>query len=205
VVYFDDIRLYRPGHAGLGQWNNLLELVDPVRDTIDARWEVVDGVAYFEAQKPRAYVTVPLIVEGSYELYVGVTITRAKETTRLVLPVGNKAIIFDMRGGRGNTESPTATITLSGLDPAPDAKTSRFVNIGQEYNFVFKVLISGQEVTIDVTKDGMQLYSWAGRLPDVFGRHFSTPGTVGLETAYYTTSQFSSLKLWILSGKGTIY
>jgi hypothetical protein len=187
------------------QWISLLELVDPIRNTTDARWKVLDGIAYFESGKPRAYVTVPLVVEGSYELHVGVTITRAKETTRLILPVGgNKAVIFDMRGDHGNTESPTATITISGLNPALEAKTNRTVDIGQEYNFVFTVFVSEQEVTIDVTKDGMSLYSWAGRLSGVVGRHFSAPGTIGLETAYYTTSQFSSLKLRTVSGKGIV-
>ncbi|MHC4464363.1 MAG: M56 family metallopeptidase [Planctomycetota bacterium] len=182
-----------------GEWTDLIKLVDSHKHTQNASWEVVGDVAHFGARKPRAYVTIPLVVEGSYELNVKVTITRAKETTRLVLPVNGKTAIFDIRGDRGNTESPTATIKLSGLSPTPTAKTSRTMNIGQEYDFLFKVTVVRDRATINVAKDGKVLYNWDGQLSGVTGDHFSTPGTIGLETAYYTTSQFRSLKLQMIS------
>ncbi len=75
----------------------------------------------------KRYTRLPLAIQTR------VTITRAKETTSIYLPVGGaRAVVLDVRGDRGNSESPTATIRLSGLTPEARAQDKTSIEIGAE-------------------------------------------------------------------------
>jgi hypothetical protein len=183
-------------------WIALAPLVQADRDLQDAGWKWDGQSAVFSAGKPRALVSIPVRIAGSYELQMRVTITRAKEVTAIYLPIaGTQAVVLGMKGDRGNSESPTATIRLSGLKPEAEPPGDVSMKIGNEYALSCKVLVDGNKVAIDIRRDGRVLFQWAGDVAQVAEQSLMRPGTVQLETAYYSTSQFTDLRLRMLSGK----
>jgi hypothetical protein len=183
-------------------WIALAPLVQADRDLQDAGWEWDGKSAAFSAGKPRALVSIPVQVAGSYELQTRVSITRAKEVTAIYLPIaGTRAVVLDMRGDRGNSESPTATIRLIGLTPEAEPPGDVSMKIGKEYTLACKVLVDGNKVSLEVRRDGRVLFQWDGDVTQVAEQSQLRPGTVQLETAYYSTSKFTDLRLRMVSGK----
>jgi hypothetical protein len=186
------------------EWLALAPLVQADRDLQDAGWKWDGHSAAFSAGKPRALVSIPVRIAGSYELRTRVTITRAKEVTAIYLPIsGTRAAVLGMKGDRGNSESPTATIRLSGLKPEAESPGNLSLDIGTEYALSCKVLVNGNKVAIEIRRDGRVLFQWDGNVTEVADQNLMRPGTVQLETAYYTTSRFTDLRLRMLSGKAT--
>ncbi len=147
-------------------------------------------------------VSIPVRIAGSYELQTRVTITRAKEITAIWLPItGTRTVVLGMKGDRGNSESPTATIALTGLEPAAEPRENVSMEVGTEYALTCKVLRSGNEVAIEIRRDGRVLFQWVGNVAQAADRSLMRSGTVQLETAYYTTSRFTNLRLRMLSGQ----
>ncbi len=183
------------------EWIALAPLVELGRDSQDAEWTWDGRVATFSAGKPRAIVSIPLRIAGSYEFQTRVTITRAKEVTAICLPIaGNRAVVLGVKGDRGNSESPTATIALTGLEPAAEPRAKVSMEVGIEYALTCKVLKSGNEVAIEIRRDGRVLFQWFGNATQVADWSLMRPDTVQLETAYYTTSRFTDLRLRVFSG-----
>jgi hypothetical protein len=183
-------------------WIALAPLVRAEHDLQDAGWEWDGRSAVFSAGKPRALVSIPVRVVGSYELQSRVTITRAKEVTAIYLPIaGTRAVVLGMKGDRGNSESPTATLRLIGLTPEAEPPGDVSMKIGNEYALSCKVLVDGNKVALEVRRDGRVLFQWDGDVTQVAEQSVMRPETVQLETAYYSTSQFTDLRLRMLSGK----
>jgi hypothetical protein len=185
-------------------WILLPPLVQRDRDTRDANWKWDGQTAAFSAQKPRAHVSFPATVTGSYELQARVTITKAKDSTAICLPiVGGRAIVLDMKGDRGAAESPTATIRLGGVRPGPQPQANASMNVGTEYTFLCRVAVSQGGVGVEVFRDDQILFRWVGPLSQVAERRMIRPGAVELETAYYSSSKFRDLRLRVLTGQAT--
>jgi hypothetical protein len=183
-------------------WIALAPLVQADRDLKDAGWKWDGQSATFSAGKPRAFVSIPLRIAGSYELKTRVTITRAKEVTAIYLPItSTRTVVLGMRGDRGNSESPTATIRLTGLKPAPQPQGNVSMEIGAEYELSCMVLKAGNKVAIEIRRDGRVLFLWVGDVTQAAKQRLMWPRTVQLETAYYTTSRFIDLRLRMLSGE----
>jgi PKD repeat protein len=178
-----------------GNWVDLIGLVDPVRDTTNAAWNVNANGVQFGAGKPRACATVPLQTNGNYDLEYHITITQSKETVRLYLPVGDRHAILDIKGDLGNTGSPTATIKLLSVSPSPAARVSRKVLIGTNYAFICKVRIVGADAVVEIFNGGTLMFSWVGQLTDIAATSTISAQHVGLETAYYTYAQIYLLRL----------
>jgi serine/threonine protein kinase/Leucine-rich repeat (LRR) protein len=175
-------------------WIALAPLIDKTRDTQDANWQLKGDVASFSAGKPRAYVWAPVPVSGSYEVQARITITRAKETTALVMPIAaEQFVVLDLKGDKGNSESETATARLNGITPAPAAAGQAALNIGKEYFFQARIVVSGPNAEVIIRRDSELLFQWAGPLTQISSRKGTRPGNIGLETAYYTSS---TIKDW---------
>jgi len=160
-------------------WIALAPLVRADHDLQDAGWKWDGHSAAFSSGKPRAKVSIPVRIAGSYELQTRVTITRAKETTAICLPIsGTRAVVVDMKGDRGNTASPTATIRLRGLKPEPEPRGNPSMDIGTEYALSCKVLAEGSKVTIEVRRDGRVFFQWAGDVAQVAERSQMRPGMI---------------------------
>ena len=74
------------------------------------------------------------------------------------------------------------------------------MEVGIEYALTCKVLKSGNEVAIEIRRDGRVLFQWFGNATQVADWSLMRPDTVQLETAYYTTSRFTDLRLRVFSG-----
>ncbi len=109
----------------------------------------------------------------------------------------------ERKGDRGNTESPTATISLKGLKPGAQPQGNVSMKIGTEYALTCKVILARDNVAIEIRRNGQILFQWAGYVSQVAERRVMRPGTVQLETAYYTASRFTDLRLKMLSGEAT--
>ena len=108
-----------------------------------------------------------------------------------------------MRGDRGNSASPTATIRLKGVRPEPEPQANPSMNVGTEYALTCKVAVSPEAVGVEILRDDQILYQWDGPLSQVAERPMIRPATVELETAYYTSSEFTDLRLRMLAGEAT--
>lgn len=183
-------------------WVDLIKLVDKDRDTKDANWKMNGATADFGAGKPRAYVSIPLSVHGSYQLESRLTIKQAKETTSIYLPiVADKSIVLDLRGDGGNAGSPTATIKLQGITPAPTPTGDTKMQVGTEYKFLCKVSIQGDDAYLEVLRDDQIVFQWSGKVDQIKNKRSMRPSAIELETAYYTSSHFDLLQLKMLSGQ----
>jgi len=88
-------------------WIALAPLVQAGRDVRDAGWKWDGHSAAFSAGKPRAVVSIPVRIAGSYELQTRVTITRAKEVTAICLPItSTRAVVLGMKGDNPRARHP---------------------------------------------------------------------------------------------------
>ncbi|HUT88234.1 MAG TPA: CARDB domain-containing protein [Thermoguttaceae bacterium] len=185
-------------------WISLLPLVQANRDARDAQWKRDGQTAAFSADRQRAQVSLPLAVAGSYELQARVNVTKAKDATAICLPiVGDRAVVLEMKGDRGNTESPTVTIRLRGVNPEPQAQANASMDVGTEYAFSCRVAVSPAGVGVEILRDDQMLFQWVGQVSQVAEGRMMRPGTVELRTAYYSSSEFSDLRLRMLAGQAT--
>ncbi len=186
------------GNGGVGPWIDLASSVDAERDATDAGWVHAGDSYVFSAQRPRAYVSIPYALTGSYEFETHMTIERSKETVQFLLPVEAHYIQFDIQGDNGNSESATATMKLAGLTPEQLVWDADKINIGREYEYAFDISIDGSVCEIEICVDDETLYEWNGALSDIkpnLQPKYATPSWIELETAYYTIARFSDIKV----------
>lgn len=177
-------------------WITLAPLVKAGRDTQDAAWTVTGDSAEFRAGRNRAYVSIPLAVEGGYEIEAKITISKATEVLTVFLPItADKVVLLGFQGDKGNSEASTATIRLTGIISSPQPKAPTSIKVGTEYAFHFKIGVEAEKVTVEVTRDGEAVFQWTGTVDQVTGQYLMRPRTIGLETAYYMTARFTDLKL----------
>jgi hypothetical protein len=108
-----------------------------------------------------------------------------------------------MKGDRGNSASPTATIRLKGVRPEPEPQANASMSIGTEYAFSCRVAVSQTGVGVEILRDDQILFQWVGPVSQVAERRMIRPATVELGTAYYTSSKFRDLRLRMLAGQAT--
>jgi len=185
-------------------WVSLLPLVQADRDARDAQWKWDGQTAAFSAGRQRAQVSLPVALAGSYELQARVTITKAKEATVISLPIaGSKAVVLEMKGDRGNSESPTTTIRLRGVRPAPQPQANALMKVGTECAFSCRVAVAPAGVGVEILRDDQMLFQWVGRATQVDEWPVMRPGTVELRTAYYSSCEFKDVRLRMSSGQAT--
>ncbi|MBL7153840.1 MAG: hypothetical protein ISS79_08985 [Phycisphaerae bacterium] len=178
------------------EWFDLAGLVDLDEHTVDAAWSQRGDGYVFSAGKPRAYISLPYDLAGSYELLTRLTIERSKETVRLLLPVADRYIQFDIKGDTGNTAAETATMMLSGLTPERLTWSDDKIAIGEEYRYHFDIHVREPKCRIRIMVNDCLLYSWLGNLSDVndgIRPERLRQSWIELETAYYTTAYFAEL------------
>jgi hypothetical protein len=183
-------------------WIALLPLVQADRDGKDAYWKWDGQVGKLSAGKPRAYISIPVRVAGSYEVQTRINIERARESTTIWLPITpTRCALFVMKGDRGNSPAPTATMSLKGMKPEPPPLGSRSMDIGTEYVLSCKVVGARDRVGIEIRRDGQLLFQWAGFVSQIAERSTIRPATVQLDTGFLSVARFTDLRLKMLSGE----
>ncbi len=177
-------------------WITLAPLVKVGRDTQDATWKVTDDSVDFRAGKGRAYVSIPLGIEGSYEIETKITVTNSKDTLTILMPVdADKALKVELQPDGGNAGGKTATQRLTGVQTPPEPMADPKIKVGTEYAFRLKLSVEADKIAASVSRDGFEVFRWSGKADQITGTHFMRPKTIGLETGYYTAAQFTGLKL----------
>ena len=177
-------------------WIRLAPVVKAGRDTQDARWKVDGDTAEFGAGGNRAYVSIPVLVEGSYEIEAKITVTRATEVLTIFLPVtADRTILIGIQGDKGNAGAATTTLRFSGVNPMPTPVSDASMKVGTAYAFRFMVSVVAERVFVEVIRDGAPVFRWSGKAEQITGNHVMRPGTIGLETGYYMAARFTGLRL----------
>lgn len=185
-------------------WVLLPPLAQTDRDARNATWKWDGRTAALTAERRRAQVSLPVAVAGSYELQARVTITKAKETTAICLPiVGDRAVVLEMKGDRGNDESPTVTVRLGGVAPEPPPQANALMDVGTEYAFSCRVAVAPTGVGVEILRDDEILFQWVGPVAHVAAGRMMRPGTVELRTAYYSSCELRDLRLRMVAGQAT--
>ena len=187
--------LYQNGSG----WIDLAELVDFDEHATNLYYwrERGDGYEFGATGKPRSYLSLPYDLSGSYELLALLTIEVSRETVRFTLPVDDMYIRFDIKGDSGNSGAETATMFLTGLSPTPIIWEDRKIIIGQEYEYLFDIVVDEAFCLIQILVDNELVYSWEGSLLDIndtIRPLYANPSWIELETAFYTSGYFAELK-----------
>ncbi len=86
---------------------------------------------------------------------------------------------------------------LTGLTPTPIVWEDRKITIGQEYEYLFDIVIDESSCQIQIFVDNELLYSWQGNLSDINDTIlplYANPSWIELFSAYYTAGYFAELK-----------
>lgn len=182
-------------------WLALAPLVETGRDIQGGKWMVNGDVVEFKAGRKVAYVSVPVAVNGSYDVEFRLTLTKVTDAITLFLPIANgRTVRLEMRGTGGNAGSSTVSARLLGV-PTTDAKADTSMKVGVEYAFLCKIKSSDVRAEVSILRDDKPLFHWSGRIDQITGTHLMRPQTIGWQAAYYSSSQFSGLKLKMAEGK----
>ena len=177
-------------------WIDLAPLVKVGRDTQDATWKVNGDSVDFRAGKGRAYVSIPLAIEGGYEIEARIKLTSSRDVLTILMPVNvDNALRLDMQPDGGNAGGKTATMQFTGVQPPQEPIADAKIKVGTEYAFRLKLSVEPDKVAASVFRDGAEVFRWSGKADQITGTHFMRPKTIALETGYYTAAQLTDLKL----------
>lgn len=200
--------------APKAEWVDLLALVNPGRHTLNGNWVLRGGVLAVQS-RPGAYLAVPALPEGSYELRV--TFKRLRGHGRglaITLPIGRTGCVLRLAGrpsggsysGANEYGLTSGLETVNGADftTSPGHVSSPKMPNGTEHTVLVKVDLKAPDAAITVTYNGQPYLSWEGAasdlaMPDV-GTKRPPPRSFGLGCDA-ATAGFSELKVRMLTGQ----
>ncbi len=189
----------QPGTSGSDGWIALPPLVVKDRDTQDAGWKVDGDTAELSAAKSIAAVWFPAVVNGSYELEGHVTLVRIKSLINLVLPIsGDKSVVVEFRGEKGNAGSTSATARLPGVLPAPASAGDATFNAGIEYDIRSKVIVNGEQVNVVILRNGSEVLTWNGTVNQIASKQGGRKDAISFDAGYYSVLKIRGLRLKML-------
>ncbi|MCX5676831.1 MAG: hypothetical protein NTX87_17715 [Planctomycetota bacterium] len=177
----------------LGQWIDLLALVDLSQDALGGGWERNGVELVIRNDVPRTRVAIPLLVDGAYELEIRCTRIWGEQTYGVVLPVGAKSALLRLSGFSRQSD-------LCGVE---STKIPTPIRSGQETSVLARVTPKGDQVEIDVKLNGQPFIHWQGPVsslpsPDWWGMpNAKCPGLVSSSVK----SAWHSVRLRMVSGE----
>jgi len=177
----------------LGQWIDLLALVDLSQDALGGGWERNGVELVIRNDVPRTRVAIPLLVDGAYELEIRCTRIWGEQTYGVVLPVGAKSALLRLSGFSRQSD-------LCGVE---NTKIPTPIRSGQETSVLARVTPKGDQVELDVKLNGQPFIHWQGPVsslpsPDWWGMpNAKCPGLVSSSVK----SAWHSARLRMLSGE----
>jgi hypothetical protein len=179
-----------------GPWIDVLALVDPNKDALGGGWEKKAGELAITAEVPRSRITIPILLEGAYEIEVRCTRTWGEQTYGVVLPAGAKPAFLRL----------SQISRASDLCGVESTRTPTPFRSGQETVVLVRVVPAGDQVEIDATLNGSALVHWQGPVsslpaPDWWGiPNAKCPGLVSSSVR----SVFHSVRLRMISGEAKL-
>jgi len=191
----------QPAPEGTGEWVDLLRLVDPAKDQVAGQWEFRGGDLLAHPTTRYTRLSVPVAIEGSYELEVGFVKLPGAYGIEMFLPAGPRAAT------QMSLSEHRVRIWLSEKDAvAQTPVTGVPVTLvdGREHKVAVKVELQGKEAEIVARVDGRENLRWKGRTSRLgidsysFGMpRWECPG-LGVCAA---EAVFASARLRMLSGQ----
>ena len=171
-----------------GQFVELLSMTET-----NGRWKRVGNGIGIERNTSKARLTIPVAVEGSYELHVQFERTYGSDTIGVVLPLGrSRQCLLAL-----NHEGKTSGLLDTTGDVMRDAVFSN-----RTHNLIVEVHTTGDETTIVSRLDGRSYVRWQGRTTDL-----GLPGEWSLDNsnalglaAGRVTVLFKSVRIKMISG-----
>jgi hypothetical protein len=180
---------------GRSRWIDLLEYIDPSRDTVMGEWRRQgDGLAIVK-KKTYARILVPVSPTGSYEFKGTFVRTSGDECVSVWLPVLEKGVLLGLSHGHGNScvlHTPLAEVLKPGT-----------LENGREYTLHVIVLVEGKQVKFSSTLDGKPLLAGEATLSDLQPNEkhaLPEPGCFGL-CVFDSTCVWLSARVKMRSGR----
>ena len=180
-------------------WIDLLAKVDPARDTVTSKWQRA-GQALSTAPAAPAGITVPVTVNGDYEVEMKFRRTSGDDMVGLTLPIAAGHVVLNLGGYRG---------TASGLEfidgkrsQANVTKVPIQLQNNRSYVALARVVVRGQEAEVSVKLDGQPIINYKGPLASLaMPKWFAAVPKALCLLTWESGATFESLRLRMLSGE----
>lgn len=180
-------------------WIDLLAKVDPAKDTVTSKWQRVDQ-ALSAAPATPAGITVPVAVEGDYEVEMKFRRTSGEDMVGLTLPIGAGHVALNLGGYHGQA---------SGLEfvdgkrcEANPTKVPIALQNDRTYVALAKVVVRDQEAEISVKLDGRPVINYKGPMASLaMPKWFAVAPKAFCLLTWDCGATFEALRLKMLSGE----
>ena len=185
----------------LGQWADLLRLVDTKKQAKGGTWKLGDAQLEVASAEAPARLMIPVAPKGSYTLKVEFT-RRAEGMLGVILPVGSRQCLaavnyqggasgLDMIGGRRASDNPS---TFQGA-----------LANDRRYTMEISVRLDGTEAAVTVTLDDRPFLFYRGPAAALaLSKEWMLPGRTCLGLAAQSDVVFHSVKLRMTSGQASV-
>jgi len=186
------------------KWIDLLGITIPDQDRIDGDWAHGDNGLSVAGNAGLARLSLPVVIEGSYDLLVEFTRRSGDNDVNLILPVGRTSCVLMLSGWSGKV---SGLRIIDGKDADANVTGRRpgtLVN-GHRYRVMVNVHLRNEDATIRAFVDGKPYIAWSGKM-DAVSMHlqWKTPDArkpaVGASS---TEVDFHVVRFRLVSGKAT--
>jgi hypothetical protein len=186
----------------IGQWVDVLRLVDPARDSVKGQWtRTNDGITSGTTETPR--IAIPVTIEGSYDFEVEFIRLLDNGDVACIFSIGSHSCFASLSALAGEV---SGLFDVDGVD-AGDPRNHFAVRPGRlENNRRYQMLLSvrslsADHATVDLSLDGKPyLPHWEGNPASLsVNHHWGLESPRGLALCGNTLT-FHSARLRLLSG-----
>lgn len=190
------------GSLPSGRWADLLTLVDVKRDGAGGPWERSGSAMLTKQPVKNALLSLPITVEGDYDLDVQFTRNTGQDAVVIVFSVGPNPCLLTLSEAAGKTSRLAINPSLSppqqgnriGVEPS-------VLTNGQKYAILVTVRLKGEDATVQVSLDGKPHLNWSGKQKAVSVEGWSAkPFAIGTHEA----ATYHSVRLRPISGTAVV-
>ncbi len=190
------------GSLPTGRWADLLTLVDVKRDGAGGSWERSGSAMLTKQPVKNALLSLPITVEGDYDLEIQFTRNTGQEAVAIEFLVGPNPCLLTLSESAGKTSRLVINSSLSppqqgnriGIEPS-------VLTNGQKYAVLVTVRLKGEDATVQVSLDGKPHLNWTGKQKAAFVEGWPVkPFAIGT----HESVTFHSARLRPISGKATV-
>ncbi len=196
------------GDLPMGQWVDVLRLVDPTRDSVAGKWSR-QGAELVAEPGDHGRITVPVGIAGGFDLELDFTRNSGKAGVGTMFSVGSHQTMVVLSGWSGNA---SGLIIVGGHDASDEANpiAVRPGNLenGHRYRLLVSLrILADDRASLDVSLDGKPyLPHWEGdsaALSNQSTWEMPQPGELGIG-AHQNDVTFHSARLRMISGHASV-
>jgi hypothetical protein len=187
----------------LGEWVDVLAMIDPQKHAVRGQWLRTSTELGLAQPVDAGRCTIPVMVEGSYDLEVRFTMLRGVESN-LVLPVGGRNCVVIVGGWGGRIAGLAQIDGRAGNQNTSTAKHAP-LQPRQQQRLFCQVRVTGSQASIEVELNSRPLIRWQGQASSLScppSWNIPNPQSLGL-AAYRSAVTYQSARLKLVAGKAT--